>query len=202
MMLPEYADLAPQILRQRLVIEGYPAKAITETDKGLPVQAIGGHADDSPARASHPPERPLRPLLFFGIDIYNCKQFDPKLVVGFTRDFFKADHITAKDFNSSPIPVKPVIDETILTAAAGVARYTLSDTDIERLSWRLLAEGHLLVAMLFRAGQAWAYFGGMRHCVFLVGIDHRFMFDSAVWSWGSSPVPPGERVREYDKAKL
>lgn len=31
-MLPEYVDLAPQILRQRLVVEGYPAKAITETE--------------------------------------------------------------------------------------------------------------------------------------------------------------------------
>lgn len=139
------------------------------------------------------------------------------------------------------------------------------------------AGGHLLTAMLSRAGQVWACLGGERHYVLLVdselrrtfdmlgypfaglagmapfsyegsassallygrpaeffaiierkcaktrdprlklvlqawvarfvhavGIDHRFVFDFAVWPGGSSPVPPGARVGcQYGaKAKL
>ncbi|KAK8103141.1 hypothetical protein PG984_016287 [Apiospora sp. TS-2023a] len=159
-MPPEYADLAPRILRQRLVVEGYPAKAITETEIRDYLSKLSEatrmtrllepvtHRSDLYGWAGwiHWETSGAhfyaweKPLLFFSIDIYTCKQFDPELVVGFTRDFFKAKHITAKDFNSSPIPVKPVINETTPIAAVGVARYTLSDAYIERLSRRLLVE--------------------------------------------------------------
>ncbi|KAK8037472.1 hypothetical protein PG991_000818 [Apiospora marii] len=428
-MLPEYADLAPQILRQRLVVEGYPAKAIAETEikdylsqlseitrMTRLIEPVTHRSDlygwagwihwETSGAHFYAWEKPL---LFFSVDIYTCKQFDSELVMDFTRDFFKASNITAKDFSSSRVPVEPVIGEKTATAPAGVARYTLSDADLDRLSRRLLSEqppkvsdhfvvyrldgtdelsnlarhverevfeesfgnddgqmrriyglyedvstfflamdqttrrpvgalramrpradlgfltlreaekyagvtlaqfrhhhgldaeadwadrtvdwgtlavpkphraagGHLLAAMLFRAGQVWACLQGMRHYVLLVdadlhrtfdmlgypfaalagtgpfsyegsassallygrpaeffavmerkcaetgdprlkpilqawiarfvhgvGIDHRFMFDFAVWPGGSSPVPPGERVALPDdgaKAKL
>lgn len=425
-MLPEYTDLAPQILRQRLVVEGYPAKAIAEaeikdylsqlseiTRMTRLLEPVTHRSDlygwagwihwETSGAHFYAWEKPLR---FFSVDIYTCKQFDPELVVDFTRGFFQASHITAKDFSSSSAPVETPIGEKTKTGPAGVARYTLSDADLDRLSRRLLAEqppkvgdplivyrldgtdelsnlarhierevfeesfgnddgqmrriyglyedvstfflavdqttrrpvgalramraradlglltlreaeryagvtlaqfrqhhgleadwadrtvdwgtlavpkphraagGHLLAAMLFRAGQVWACLHGMRHYIMLVdselrrtfdmlgypfatlagtrpfsyegstssallygrpaeffaviekkcaetrdprlrsilqawvarfvhgvGIDHRFMFEFAVWPGGSSPVPPGERglCKDSAKAKL
>ncbi|KAK6857066.1 hypothetical protein PG995_007253 [Apiospora arundinis] len=163
MTIPIYADLAPQILRQRLVVEGYPAKAITETDIKDYLSKLSEitqmirllepvtHKSDLYGWAGwiHWETSGAhfyaweKPLLFFSVDIYTCKQFDPKLVVNFTRDYFKAGSITAKDFSSSSIP-NPIISETTATTTAttarGVARYTLSDADLDRLSQRLLAE--------------------------------------------------------------
>ncbi|KAK8074237.1 hypothetical protein PG994_005136 [Apiospora phragmitis] len=111
-MLLEYAARAPQILRQRLVDEGYPAKAIAETEikKGLPVQATSGahfYACE-------------KPLLFFGVDIYTCKQFDPEFV---------KNQPPARRRRRRPRLLRVVI-----------ARYTLNDADLYRLSRRLLAE--------------------------------------------------------------
>ncbi|KAK8099460.1 uncharacterized protein PG998_012701 [Apiospora kogelbergensis] len=179
-MMPEYADLAPQILRQRLVVEGYPARAITETEIKDYLSQLSSitrmirllepvtHKSDLYGWAGwiHWETSGAhfyaweKPLLFFSVDIYTCKQFDPELVVNFTRDYFQASNITAKDFSSSssssssPTAIlepatsvgetatatrKPTAIATKL-GVSSVARYTLSDVDLDRLSRRLLAE--------------------------------------------------------------
>ena len=38
------------------------------------------------------------PRLFFSVDIYACKAFRPQDVVAFTREFFDADDVVWKDF--------------------------------------------------------------------------------------------------------
>lgn len=113
-------DLAPQILRQRLVVEGYPktaehvsAEKIKEYLKKLsdvtemitlidPVthrsdmygEAAWIHWETSGAHFYAWEQ----PLLFFSVDIYTCKSFDPKKVVEFTREFFEASEIEYKEF--------------------------------------------------------------------------------------------------------
>ena len=37
-------------------------------------------------------------VLFFSVDIYTCKGFDPERAVDFTRSFFRAPDITARAF--------------------------------------------------------------------------------------------------------
>jgi S-adenosylmethionine decarboxylase len=114
-----YVDLAPEILRQRCVIEGYPAAPITdeqiveymtrlaEVTAMVPLitpvthqsEAYGWagwtHWETSGAHfyAWEPPSR-----LFFSVDIYTCKSFDPAAVMDFTREFFAATRITRKEF--------------------------------------------------------------------------------------------------------
>lgn len=179
-MMPEYADLAPQILRQRLVVEGYPARAITETEIKDYLSQLSSitrmirllepvtHKSDLYGWAGwiHWETSGAhfyaweKPLLFFSVDIYTCKQFDPELVVNFTRDYFQASNITAKDFSSSSSssssptailePATSVGETATVTrrptaiatklGVSSVARYTLSDADLDRLSRRLLAE--------------------------------------------------------------
>ncbi|KAK7946154.1 uncharacterized protein PG986_010475 [Apiospora aurea] len=158
-MPSEYVDLAPQILRQRLVVEGYPAKAIAESEIKDYLSKLSEitrmtrllepvtHKSDLYGWAGWVHWETSgahfyaweKPLLFFSVDIYTCKQFDPKLVVDFTRDCFKASDITAKDFSSSSAP-DLALSEKAPIAPSGVARYTLSDADLDRLSRRLLAE--------------------------------------------------------------
>lgn len=114
-----YVDLAPEILRQRCVIEGYPARAITDGQiveylKRLgevtamnvlttpvthqsPMYGWAGwvHWETSGAHfyAWEPPSR-----LFFSVDIYTCKSFNPAAVMEFTREFFAATRITRREF--------------------------------------------------------------------------------------------------------
>jgi len=38
------------------------------------------------------------PMLFFSVDIYTCKEFDPIATARFTREFFDADDVVAKAF--------------------------------------------------------------------------------------------------------
>jgi S-adenosylmethionine decarboxylase len=37
-------------------------------------------------------------VLFFSVDIYTCKAFDPKIATQFTKDYFNASVVTAKEF--------------------------------------------------------------------------------------------------------
>ncbi|KAK8023637.1 hypothetical protein PG993_011703 [Apiospora rasikravindrae] len=158
-MPPAYTDLAPQILRQRLVVEGYPAKAIgesaikdylselSEVTRMIRLLEPVTHKSDLYGWAGWTHWETSgahfyaweKPLLFFSVDIYTCKQFDPKVVIDFTRDYFNASKITAKDFSSSPVPELALGGKTTI-APAGVARYTLSDADLDKLSRRLLTE--------------------------------------------------------------
>jgi len=110
-------DLAPDIYRQRLVIEGYPAQAITDEDikrylselsvKTGMVQLIEPitHRSDLYGWAGwiHWETSGAhfyaweQPRLFFSVDIYTCKAFLPETAVQFTRDFFNTSEIEAKE---------------------------------------------------------------------------------------------------------
>jgi hypothetical protein len=111
-------DLAPEIHRQRLVVEGRPpdiigADAITHYLRDLsavcdmhvlldPVThqselygwAGWVHWETSGAHF-YAWDRPVR---FFSVDIYTCKAFDALAVVDFTSEFFATTDVVAKAF--------------------------------------------------------------------------------------------------------
>lgn len=114
----DFKDLAPNIYRQRLVIEGYPGFVITDE-----------HIKDYLSKLSEEVEmitllEPVthcsdkygwagwihwetsgahfyaweQPLLFFSVDIYTCKEFDPEKATAFTKEYFKASEVVTKGF--------------------------------------------------------------------------------------------------------
>lgn len=111
-------DLAPEIYRQRLVIEGIPATsiddfAIAQYLRGLsdvcgmvtltdPVTHRSDrfgwagwiHWETSGAHFYAWDE----PRLFFSVDVYTCRAFDPVTVVAYTERYFDAEQIVAKEF--------------------------------------------------------------------------------------------------------
>lgn len=111
-------DLAPTIYRQRLVIEGtcadpIDAPTIRRYLSGLShvcgmnilLQPVTHHSDrygwagwihwDTSGAHFYAWEKPK---VFFSVDIYTCKAFDPSEAVDFTRHFFAADEIVSKGF--------------------------------------------------------------------------------------------------------
>ncbi len=114
----QYTDLAPAILRQRLVIEGYPERPITDidiTDYLSKLSDVCGmktlldpvtHCSDTYGWAGwiHWETSGAhfyawdQPLLFFSVDIYTCKAFDVQKAIDFTKDYFKATATAAKEF--------------------------------------------------------------------------------------------------------
>lgn len=106
-------DLAPDIYRQRLVVEGYPRKPITDKDiirylielstktgmKKL-IEPVT-HLSDSYGWAGwiHWETSGAhfyawnQPRLFFSVDIYTCKEFSNQEAVAFTKDFFDVTDI-------------------------------------------------------------------------------------------------------------
>jgi S-adenosylmethionine/arginine decarboxylase-like enzyme len=114
----EYCDLAPHIVRQRLVIEGTPARVIDDTDVREYLSALSDvcrmvtiaqpvthrsdrfgwagwiHWETSGAHFYAWEE----PALFFSVDVYTCKRFDPDAAVDFTRQYFDARAIVFKEF--------------------------------------------------------------------------------------------------------
>jgi hypothetical protein len=111
-------DLAPGIYRQRLVIEGYPARAIIDTEIKQYLKQLSEvlgmvtliepvtHRSDKYGEAAwiHWETSGAhfyawdQPLLFFSVDIYTCKAFKSEDAVEFTRKFFNATDIEHKDF--------------------------------------------------------------------------------------------------------
>jgi len=111
-------DLAPDIHRQRLVIEGYPSEPICATDienylskmsevlkmskLQEPVTNLSSrygwagwiHWENSGAHFY----AWEKPMLFFSVDIYTCKSFDPSDAVEFTRQFLGADTVEFREF--------------------------------------------------------------------------------------------------------
>lgn len=110
-------DLAPDIYRQRLVIEGYPKQPIIDQDIKAYLSQLSSKID---MRALIEPVTHLSPTfgwagwihwetsgahfyawdsprLFFSVDIYTCKPFEPHTAVQFTKDFFGAEHIAHKE---------------------------------------------------------------------------------------------------------
>ena len=111
-------DLAPEIHRQRLVIEGVPAQPI---DDGAIVDYLRGlsevcgmitlidpvtHRSDKFGWAGwiHWETSGAHfyawetPRLFFSVDIYTCKAFSAARAVKFTRDFFAATKVSHREF--------------------------------------------------------------------------------------------------------
>ena len=110
-------DLAPMICRQRLIVEGIPAKPIDD-------QMIKDYLSQlSPKLEMITIAEPVthlsdkfgwsgwihwstsgahfyaweRPLLFFSVDIYTCKAFSAETAVEFTKQFFNASEISYKE---------------------------------------------------------------------------------------------------------
>lgn len=114
---PTMKDLAPSIYRQRLIIEGYPAKSITDEDIKdylSQLSEVTGmiklttpvtHQSDLYGWAGwiHWETSGAhfyawdQPVLFFSVDIYTCKAFDSEEAVEFTKKYFNASKVEYKD---------------------------------------------------------------------------------------------------------
>jgi S-adenosylmethionine decarboxylase len=111
-------DLAPTIYRQRLVIEGHPVDAISDQQIKLYLSQLSKEIDmiqliepvthksdtfgwagwihwETSGAHFYAWEKPM---LFFSVDIYTCKEFDPVLAVNFTKQFFHTSNIEYKEF--------------------------------------------------------------------------------------------------------
>lgn len=117
-MLQVYEDLAPKILRQRLVIEGYPAKPIGALEIKLYLCELSTVLDMTTLIDPVTHRSELygwagwihwetsgahfyaweKPQLFFSVDVYTCKAFDAAHAVEFTRRKFDATTITGRAF--------------------------------------------------------------------------------------------------------
>jgi S-adenosylmethionine decarboxylase len=114
----EWHDLAPDILRQRLVIEGVPAAPVDdeqirrylsdlsrEVDMVQLLEPVTHRSDlygwagwihwETSGAHFYAWEQPR---LFFSVDVYTCKAFAVDTAVAFTRDFFSAGTVVAKSF--------------------------------------------------------------------------------------------------------
>lgn len=111
-------DLAPDIYRQRLVIEGYPRRPITDSDIRTYLRLLSEETEMTQLMEPVTHSSPTygwagwihwetsgahfyawdQPRLFFSVDIYTCKHFDPVRAVEFTRSFFEADEIEYREF--------------------------------------------------------------------------------------------------------
>ncbi|MCA9349537.1 S-adenosylmethionine decarboxylase [Candidatus Saccharibacteria bacterium] len=111
-------DLAPNIYRQRLVIEGYPLKPISDREIKDYLSELSDvlkmHTLLSPV--THRSDKFgwagwihwetsgahfyawERPRLFFSVDIYTCKKFDIEEATRFTADYFETSSIEIKEF--------------------------------------------------------------------------------------------------------
>jgi hypothetical protein len=114
----EWFELAPDILRQRLVIEGIPARPVDDEQIRHYLSALSREVDMVQLLEPVTHRSDLygwagwihwetsgahfyaweQPRLFFSVDIYTCKAFDPDHAVAFTRDYFSANTIVAKSF--------------------------------------------------------------------------------------------------------
>jgi S-adenosylmethionine decarboxylase len=113
-----WRDLAPQILRQRLVVEGTCDEPITALHIRQYLNQLATVCDmvTLTRPVTHRSDRYgwagwvhwetsgahfyawEQPLLFFSVDIYTCKAFDPERVIDFTADYFRATDIVGKSF--------------------------------------------------------------------------------------------------------
>jgi hypothetical protein len=111
-------DLAPMILRQRLVIEGTCRTAISSESISEYLIALGDVCDMTILTTPVLHRSDLygwagwvhwetsgvhfyawdQPVLFFSVDIYTCKAFDAEATVAFTQQFFDATAIEARSF--------------------------------------------------------------------------------------------------------
>jgi hypothetical protein len=111
-------DLAPMIHRQRLVVEGTCPQPISREQICDYLRQLGDVTDMVVLTDPVTHESPLygwagwvhwetsgahfyawdQPMLFFSVDIYTCKAFNPSRVVEFTQRYFDAGQIVAREF--------------------------------------------------------------------------------------------------------
>lgn len=110
-------DLAPEIVRQRLVIEGYPKREITDNMISDYLSQLCGVCDMVKLTEPVTHQSPKygwagwvhwetsgahfyawdTPRLFFSVDIYTCKHFYVEKVVDFTINFFESSETVFKE---------------------------------------------------------------------------------------------------------
>ncbi len=113
-----WRDLAPEIVRQRLVIEGIPARPIGDVQIRHYLSALSREVDMVQLIEPVTHRSDLygwagwihwetsgahfyaweQPRLFFSVDMYTCKAFDVDTAVSFTRAFLDAGTVVAKSF--------------------------------------------------------------------------------------------------------
>ena len=113
-----WRDLAPDILRQRLVIEGVPAGPVDDAQIRHYLSALSREVDMVQLLEPVTHRSDLygwagwihwetsgahfyaweQPRLLFSVDVYTCKAFEVGTAVAFTRAFFAARTIVAKSF--------------------------------------------------------------------------------------------------------
>lgn len=111
-------DLAPEIYRQRLVVEGLVTAPIGAEQISTYLSQLSGvldmvtllepvtHQSDTYGWAGwiHWETSGAhfygwdQPRLFFSVDIYTCKAFSAERAVDFTRDFFGATEVVYREF--------------------------------------------------------------------------------------------------------
>jgi len=111
-------DLAPDIHRQRLVVEGVPVSPITDADIREYLSKLSYELDMITVLepVTHRSDKFgwagwihwetsgahfyawEEPRLFFSVDIYTCKAFSDDAAVDFTRRFFQADSVVHRGF--------------------------------------------------------------------------------------------------------
>jgi hypothetical protein len=116
-------DLAPEIYRQRLVIEGYPTAALTDSQIKDYLSRLSSeldmkqlmepvtHRSDTYGEAAwiHWETSGAhfysweQPRLFFSVDIYTCKAFDEQKAIDFTKNFFAIDSVESYGFTNTSI---------------------------------------------------------------------------------------------------
>lgn len=112
------ADLAPEIFRQRLVIEGIPEQPINDVQIRKYLRELGTvcrmtvladpitHLSEAYGWAGwvHWENSGAhfyaweKPCLFFSVDVYTCKPFDTSVAAEFTRKALGASMIAFKEF--------------------------------------------------------------------------------------------------------
>lgn len=110
-------DLAPSIYRQRLIIEGYPQSPISDEQINDYLSQLSSKLGMTQLIPSVTHRSDLygwagwihwetsgahfyaweQPILFFSVDVYTCKAFDPQTAIDYTRDFFKATEIVWRE---------------------------------------------------------------------------------------------------------
>lgn len=111
-------DLAPDIHRQRLVVEGVPDRPVTADDICAYLSGLSAVLDMRALMQPVTHQSPLygwagwihwetsgahfyawdTPRLFFSVDIYTCKPFEDDAAVDYTRAAFRAHTIASHGF--------------------------------------------------------------------------------------------------------
>lgn len=114
----EMPDLAPDIYRQRLVIEGTCRKAVDEAAVRRYLSELSEVCGMTRLMEPVTHRSELfgwagwihwetsgahlyaweRPRLFLSVDVYTCKPFDPQAAIEFTRGFFDTLDIVGKEY--------------------------------------------------------------------------------------------------------